>query len=150
MRHEKEEFLALRGPFNRSIKKEKENADEIFKVKLPCDRKKKYYYWEKAKGYAIRRGSYTFYAVYNEFYKEWMLFEGSTGIKFETRFKYRADMEVFVDEILAPRTTPQDFSKLGYVEWRYIVVCHKVLEKKFAYKVFTCLNAERKKEESNA
>ena len=77
MRNVREEFWALRGPFDRSIKKD---VKGVFKAKLP-GKKKAYYYWEKIKGYAVKFDGNTFYLVYNHFTKKWMTYEGMTGVK---------------------------------------------------------------------
>lgn len=77
MRNVREDFWVLRGPFDRSIKKDVKN---VFKAKLP-GKKKAYYYWEKIKGYAVKVGDITYYLVYNNFTKMWMVYESVTGMK---------------------------------------------------------------------
>ena len=77
MRNVREEFWVLRGPFDRSIKKDIKGA---FKAKLPGE-KKAYYYWEKIKGYAVKFDGNTFYLVYNRMKNVWMTYEKETGMK---------------------------------------------------------------------
>lgn len=93
MRNVREEFWVLRGPFDRSIKKDIEG---VFKAKLP-GKKKAYYYWEKIKGYAVKFDGITLYLVYNHFTKKWMTYDGMTGVKIhEDAYDSLKQAEAFV------------------------------------------------------
>jgi len=124
MRNVREEFWALRGPFDRSIKKD---IKGVFKAKLP-GKKKAYYYWEKIKGYKVKSGVNTFYLVYNHITKSWVTYEERTGRKIaESPYRNIRDAMTETKWVYEEATFP------GLVE--SIEDCVKALDKGYKYQI---------------